>query len=349
MAKKHALTPERLRQVVSYDPDTGIFTLLQATNQRHAGRVGLPAGHAGPGGRWVVAIDGVAHYATHLAWFWMRGEWPVAPTRLVYRGASGPSVRFADIAAVSQAELSATNKINSLNQSGIKGVSWSKTAGKWVAMITRNGRQHYLGKFSTKEEAAEAYRHAAETGEMPGNGSAKDSNWKSSRRQRSAKWSDIQFDPTIVGWASVDEFLVAMGPPPTGDHVLMRKHPTPDHPPLGPENAEWRLPWSKQSKAEGKALRREYNLRKFNLLPGEKDLKFAEQGGLCAICQRPESMDRAIATDHCHRTGLNRGLLCGSCNNGLGRFNDDPVRLRAAAEYIEVWAARHALLKKDAS
>lgn len=58
------------------------------------------------------------------------------------------------------------------------------------------------------------------------------------------------------------------------------------------------------------------------------------QGGVCAICFSPPGAD-ALAIDHCHTTGAVRGLLCRSCNAGLGRYNDDPARLRRAADYLE--------------
>ena len=63
---------------------------------------------------------------------------------------------------------------------------------------------------------------------------------------------------------------------------------------------------------------------------------YAAQGGCCAICGRTHSDRRGhrLAVDHCHATGRVRGLLCSSCNQGLGKFADDPERLRRAADYL---------------
>ena len=55
------------------------------------------------------------------------------------------------------------------------------------------------------------------------------------------------------------------------------------------------------------------------------------QTGRCAICDLPCD----LVVDHCHESSRVRELLCGTCNAGLGQFKDDPVRMRAAADYIE--------------
>lgn len=49
------------------------------------------------------------------------------------------------------------------------------------------------------------------------------------------------------------------------------------------------------------------------------------QGGVCAICGSPPPNDyhKRLNVDHCHSTGLVRGLLCRGCNQGLGNFRDD--------------------------
>lgn len=67
---------------------------------------------------------------------------------------------------------------------------------------------------------------------------------------------------------------------------------------------------------------------------------FERQGGVCAICKKPETWlyrdkVRALAVDHDHETGRVRGLLCGNCNRAIGQMLDDPERLRRAADYLE--------------
>lgn len=64
----------------------------------------------------------------------------------------------------------------------------------------------------------------------------------------------------------------------------------------------------------------------------------AEQKGLCAICKLPPRgrMGKGVLqVDHNHTTGKVRRLICDPCNRGLGNFNDDPERLRKAAQYLE--------------
>lgn len=59
------------------------------------------------------------------------------------------------------------------------------------------------------------------------------------------------------------------------------------------------------------------------------------QGGDCPICKRRIDL-MLSAIDHNHATGEFRGVLCKTCNRGLGLFRDNPEILRLAASYLEI-------------
>lgn len=55
---------------------------------------------------------------------------------------------------------------------------------------------------------------------------------------------------------------------------------------------------------------------------------------MCAICGKPTENNRLLAVDHDHRTGAIRGLLCDSCNKGLGFFEEKTLLLKKAMMYL---------------
>jgi hypothetical protein len=54
------------------------------------------------------------------------------------------------------------------------------------------------------------------------------------------------------------------------------------------------------------------------------------QGGLCKICGK----EKRLVVDHCHETGQVRGMLCFSCNTGIGQLGDSVDMLKAAIAYL---------------
>jgi hypothetical protein len=95
---------------------------------------------------------------------------------------------------------------------------------------------------------------------------------------------------------------------------------------------------ARRKRPEVKAANRAGHLkRKFGLTPAEYEAKLAAQGGACALCGRHPGPGRQLDIDHDHTSGAVRGLICNTCNQGLGQFRDDPIRLAHAAAYLLHW------------
>lgn len=96
----------------------------------------------------------------------------------------------------------------------------------------------------------------------------------------------------------------------------------------------------REYRAEHRDCRRRWNLwSKYRITPDDYDNMLAAQGGVCAICTGPQdrvSKDGSywFDVDHDHRTGKVRGLLCHSCNTGIGKLKDDISVLERAAGYL---------------
>lgn len=104
--------------------------------------------------------------------------------------------------------------------------------------------------------------------------------------------------------------------------------------PLAPSH----LYCSDQCKDKGLADNYYQKQYKIGLLEVERLLE--KQDNLCAICKEVgfkmnEHSHSPLNVDHCHKTGVVRGLLCHNCNRALGLLKDDKERLLAAISYLE--------------
>lgn len=79
------------------------------------------------------------------------------------------------------------------------------------------------------------------------------------------------------------------------------------------------------------SIREKHIRRAFNTTSEIVELCRESQGGLCGICRQ----DLPLEIDHNHQTGKFRGLLCRSCNTGLGHFKDNPLNFYWALAYLE--------------
>jgi hypothetical protein len=88
---------------------------------------------------------------------------------------------------------------------------------------------------------------------------------------------------------------------------------------------------------EFRGKRRAYQIKKkYGLTLEEMDSMLLKQNGACAICKKDISFNDGILTciDHCHNTGVVRGILCVKCNTMIGMAEDSIKTLQSATQYL---------------
>lgn len=93
---------------------------------------------------------------------------------------------------------------------------------------------------------------------------------------------------------------------------------------------------AREWQAKNPDKRKAQRIKQYGLTTEEFEALLQEQGGACKICGFSDRSNPNFfpMVDHCHQTGRVRGLLCGNCNHGLGKFKDNPGLLERAASYL---------------
>lgn len=147
------LTADRLRQLLRYEADIGVFTW--AVNKRGA-KQGAVAGCRDAYGYTVIRLDGILYKAHRLAWLYVQGEWPKEDIDHV--DGDRQNNRADNLRDVSRSINNQNQRrAQSTNRSGYLGVSLDKHGKLWEARIKGSGAQVMLGRFSTPELAHAAY------------------------------------------------------------------------------------------------------------------------------------------------------------------------------------------------
>lgn len=145
----------RLRQVLDYDPETGVFRWRERLMVRN--RIGDVAGTIRKDGRREIGINRRTYLAHRLAWLHVHGVWP--DSDIDHRNGIPDDNRIANLRLATRAQnLQNLQHVRSTNTSGYTGVQRQKN--KWRADISLNRQHHFLGLFDTAEEASAAYRRA---------------------------------------------------------------------------------------------------------------------------------------------------------------------------------------------
>jgi hypothetical protein len=158
--KSFMLTLERLREVLSYDPETGIWKWV-VTHSRcrpagsRAGSIKKKTGYR------VIQIDGVGYQSTRLACFYMSGDWPSGDVD--HRDRDRANDRWENLRPATRWQNHANRRLTD-NLSGFKGVRLSPGSKKnpFRAQISLRGVTKHLGCYPTAEAAHAAYFKAAE-------------------------------------------------------------------------------------------------------------------------------------------------------------------------------------------
>lgn len=151
------LTFDRLKQVVSFNPETGEFTRIN--------RAGVKGGAIGGGinranGYRYIRIDGKRYMAHRVAWMYMTGSMPDG--YLDHRDGNRANNSFKNLRLATYADNAQNRPTQSNNTTGLRGVCWHKPTGRFTARITKDGVQHFLGYFRDPQDAHRAYLQAKE-------------------------------------------------------------------------------------------------------------------------------------------------------------------------------------------
>jgi hypothetical protein len=163
---KNVIAPANLsaaivRRALDYDPKTGLLfwrhrdDVLPRVNKRFAGK---PAGgRDGQYGYISVRLYDQLYQAHRLIWLHVTGEWPEAI--LDHIDGNPANNAWSNLRPATRAENN-RNKV-ARRKARLKGTHLDARTGRWMAQIMVGKKNHYLGTFSTEQEAHEAYCEAA--------------------------------------------------------------------------------------------------------------------------------------------------------------------------------------------
>lgn len=150
------ITHERLKELLSYDRTTGEFRWLAwRKNSRQAGE---RAGYSRKDGYVIIVLDNSYYLGHRVAWFYETGSWPA--DMIDHINGDPADNRMENLREASRSQNMMNMALPPSNTSGIKGVSYIKSSGKWEAYIGIDRRKIALGIFQNKDDAALARRAA---------------------------------------------------------------------------------------------------------------------------------------------------------------------------------------------
>lgn len=153
--QERVLTVERLKELLHYDPETGLFLRLASKPKSPIGSV---AGNKLPRGYIEISIDGKSYYGHRLAWFYVYGAWPA---QLDHANRNTSDNRLSNLREATVSQNLANRRSMREGGRSYKGVSWDKRRNRWYARVQVNAVSKHIGYFHNETEAAKAYDREA--------------------------------------------------------------------------------------------------------------------------------------------------------------------------------------------
>lgn len=144
------LSQDELMRFLSYNETTGIF-VWKIGFQHGPVKTGCPAGTKASSGYIVIAINRKKYFAHRLAWQYIHGEVPGG--NIDHINGLKHDNRIENLRIATKSQNAANSKVSTMNTSGVKGVSWSNKAKKWVVQVRDKGKKTHVGCFSDLHSA----------------------------------------------------------------------------------------------------------------------------------------------------------------------------------------------------
>lgn len=149
-----APTQHRIKELLSYDGNSGMFVWIKKTAPNSRGHIGSVAGSIHKHGYRVIAIDGRQHQASRLAWIYTHGE--INGQFIDHINGDRSDNRLSNLRIASQSQNNQNiRSARSKTGTGFLGVTQSR--GKFAAQLLVNGHNKHIGYFKTPDEAHAAY------------------------------------------------------------------------------------------------------------------------------------------------------------------------------------------------
>jgi hypothetical protein len=152
-------TYERLHELLSYDPETGVLTAKvgkKTKNRRGTYEAGTVMGTPDAYGYLKVTVDDFPYLAHRLIWKMVTNTEP--PEHIDHENRTRDDNRWKNLRECTPTQNAANKSLARMNKSGKRGVGLNPVTGRWMATATIEGVVRPLGEFATRDEAAEAYR-----------------------------------------------------------------------------------------------------------------------------------------------------------------------------------------------